>query len=533
MNRRFDEIIRTDVIVIGSGVAGLSTALAFGSKVRVSVVTKGDFGFGGSSPFAQGGIAVAMGADDSPLLHAEDTMAASAGLAVRDVVDVLTQAGPGQIERLRSFGAIFDLSPSGELLLGQEAAHRRRRILHARGDSTGAEVIRAMVHEVNSAPHIVVCQREFAVELCVDGGRVVGVSTVDSRGRTHLHLAPAVVLATGGVGQLYRCTTNPSEVTGDGLAMAIRAGARVADVEFVQFHPTAMVGGRDPMPLLTEALRGEGAVLRNASGRRFMADYHEDLELAPRDVVARAIWKEISDTGQVFLDAIEAVGDSFPTRFPTVWGFCQEGGLDPRKEWISVSPAAHFHMGGIDVNDDGRTSLDGLWACGEVSATGAHGANRLASNSLLEGLVFGVRVAQDISSRDTAESTASFEATETLQYTHTARERMARRAFRQLMWNDVGLVRSEDRLRVAIELIEQLKTRLSEGSGELANMLLVGHVIALAALARQESRGGHYRTDFPEPRDEYKHRQRFVAPEIDGPNLDSELEVVRKAELAL
>ncbi|HET7041406.1 MAG TPA: L-aspartate oxidase, partial [Gemmatimonadales bacterium] len=357
-------------LVVGSGAAGLTAALG-AAPLRCTVLTKARLGTGGSSPWAQGGIAAAVGRDDAPALHAADTMAAGAGLNDPHVVDILTAEGPERVKALLALGAHFDLDDTGGLSLHREAAHSRHRILHAR-DATGAEVVRTLVEAVRRAPEIRVVDEAFAIDLAVEDGQVVGLLAVHADGRKVLHVAPAVVLATGGLGRLYLHTTNPKEATGDGLAMAARAGARLVDLEFVQFHPTALATGADPMPLLTEALRGEGAVLIDERGDRFMLIEHPDAELAPRDVVARAIWRQLIAGHRVFLDATRAVGEEFPEYFPTVFHLCQEHGLDPRTQPIPVAPAAHYHMGGIAVDENGRTSLPGLWACGEVTATGAH-----------------------------------------------------------------------------------------------------------------------------------------------------------------
>ncbi len=498
------EVRETDVLVIGTGIAGLTAALGC-SPLRVDLITKSRFGAGGSSAWAQGGVAVAVGSDDAPALHAADTIAAGAGLNDPDVVAILTSEGPRRVEALLALGARFDRDAGGRLSLGREAAHSRRRILHAHGDATGAEMVRTLSQAVDQAPEVDVFERTFAVDLAVVDGEVAGVFAEHPDGRFVLHAAPAIVLATGGLGRIYSRTTNPIESTGDGLAMAARAGARLVDVEFVQFHPTALAAGADPMPLLTEALRGEGAILIDDRGERFMLAEHQDAELAPRDVVARAIWRQLASGRTVYLDATKAVGEAFPERFPTVYELCRKQGLDPRREPIAVSPAAHYHMGGIDVDASGRTSLSGLWACGEVSATGAHGANRLASNSLLEALVFGARVAEDLRRPRVARTrrhpgldahAATVDIPPGIGETRTA-EVVAE--VRRLMWEKVGLVRDEAGLTAALARLDELALSLPNLGGEARNLLAAGRLVAAAALARRESRGGHYRSDYPEP----------------------------------
>jgi L-aspartate oxidase len=512
-----DGVSRSEVLVIGSGTAGLTAALGC-APLRVTVLTKVRHGSGGSSPWAQGGIAAAVGRDDAPALHAADTMAAGAGLNDSHVVDILTAEGPQRVKALLALGAHFDRDGCGSLALGREAAHSRRRILHAR-DATGAEIVRTLVAAVRSAPEVRMIDGAFALDLVMDGAQVIGAVAVHADGRRLLHLAPAVVLATGGLGHLYLHTTNPPEATGDGLAMAARAGARLVDLEFVQFHPTALAVGADPMPLLTEALRGEGAILVDEAGRRFMPGAHPDAELAPRDVVARALWRQLKGGHRVFLDSRAAVGEEFPEHFPTVFRLCQEHGLDPRTEAIPVAPAAHYHMGGIAVDEQGRTSLPGLWAAGEVTSTGVHGANRLASNSLLEALVFGGRVAEDLRT--------GLPEVRTLRGLRTAAAAAAApalrapgdgklvTAIRQLMWNKVGLVRDEAGLKDALAELDRLSARHPHSAGEARNLLGVGRLVAAAALARRESRGGHFRCDYPVPDPAWQRRQ-FLTAAPDG-----------------
>ncbi|HEX6899589.1 MAG TPA: L-aspartate oxidase [Thermoanaerobaculia bacterium] len=510
-----DGVSRSDVLVVGSGAAGLTAALGC-KPLRVTVLTKARVGTGGSSPWAQGGVAVAVGKDDAPRLHAADTMAAGAGLNDPRVVDILTSEGPARVKALLALGAQFDLDNTGSLALGREAAHSRRRILHSR-DATGAEIVRTLVEAVHHAPEVQLLSQAFALDLVMEDGQVVGVVAVHADGRRVLHLAPAVVLAAGGLGRLYLHTTNPPEATGDGLAMAARAGAQLVDVEFVQFHPTALAAeGADPMPLLTEALRGEGAVLIDETGHRFMVDEHPDRELAPRDVVARAIWHRLMAGHRVFLDAREAVGEEFPDRFPTVFHSCQTYGLDPRVEPVPVAPAAHYHMGGVAVDERGRTSLPGLWACGEVSATGVHGANRLASNSLLEALVFGARVAEDLTSSLPSRTPRGWRvAGGTIPAISAPGDAELILAVRRLMWEKVGLLRDGAGLTQALEELQRLAALHPQAAGEARNLLWAGRIVAAAALERRESRGGHYRSDYPEP-DPAWQRRLFLTASPDG-----------------
>ncbi len=491
-----------DVLVVGSGVGGLTVALET-PGLQVGLLTKTELGCGGSSPMAQGGVAAAVGPGDSPAAHAEDTLAAAAGLAVPESVRILTEEGPARVAALLALGTRFDRDGAGDLALGREAAHGVARILHANGDATGAEIVRALRQAVESSPMVEVFERAFACELVREQGRVVGVLARHATGAVVLHLARAVVLATGGIGYVYRYTTNPRENTGDGLAMAARAGARLTDLEFVQFHPTALDVGDDPMPLLTEALRGAGATLVDECGRRVMTDVHPAGELAPRDVVARALWEQRGQGRRTFLDAREVLGMLGPrgaSGFPTAVRHCLAHGLDPRREPVPVSPAAHYHMGGVAVDTHGRTSLAGLWACGEVSCVGVHGANRLASNSLLDALVFGARVGRDLA-REVPELPPAKSLVgrhdDLLAGESTEEDAHAeiRGEIRDLMWRDVGLFRTGDGLQQAIHGLIGIRRRLGLGSSETHNLLLVALSVTQAAYARRDSCGAHFRAD--------------------------------------
>jgi L-aspartate oxidase len=495
------EMQRADALVVGAGIAGLIAALKL-QPAHVTVLSKTRLGKGAATDWAQGGIAAAVGKDDSPRLHAIDTQRAGAGISDTKIVEILTRDAPARIEELLELGAAFDRTDAGELALGREAAHQRRRIVKAGGDATGHEILKTLIEAVAAHPHILVVEDVIAEDLILDGGAVAGVYAHSHGSEERIALrAGAVVLATGGVGRLYRYTTNPVEATGDGIAMAARAGATLADMEFVQFHPTALAIGRDPMPLVTEAVRGEGATLVNDLGERFMLAVHPDAELAPRDVVARAIFEQQQRGRTVGLDARSAIGARFPKAFPTVFRFCMEAGIDPRVQNIPVTPAAHYQMGGIAVDEWGRTSLPRLWACGEASATGVHGANRLASNSLLEALVYGSRVAIDIES-GRPHAVASVERPARREHRAAAiTDTTAAQALsdlRNLMYANVGLVRNASGLREALARIAEFDASPASAHGELRNLLVVGQLIAEAALARRESRGSHYRSDYPQ-----------------------------------
>jgi L-aspartate oxidase len=489
----FDRLVTADVLVVGSGISGLSAALA-AAPARVVVTSKGTL-TSGSTPWAQGGIAAPIGRGDSPARHAADTLAVGGGRNDPAAVAVLTAEAAGAIDALVAAGVRFDGGPAGAPALAREAGHSLHRVLHADGDATGAEIARALAEAARHSAHITCLEHAFATDLVVAGGRAVGGAFRTADGERLLVAAPAVVLATGGIGRVYANTTNPPEVTGDGLAMARRAGVRLADLEFVQFHPTALAGGGDPMPLLTEALRGEGAVLLDGSGRRFMQGEHPDAELAPRDVVARAIWRRVVAGERVVLDAREAVGVTFPDRFPTVFSACTEHGIDPRFEAIPVAPAAHYHMGGIATDLHGRSSLRGLWAVGEASRSGVHGANRLASNSLLEGAVFGARAGVSAAAEGfPAPTTAELgEARDPGAEPEPQPDAIA--LLRDVMWTGVGVVRTGSGIRSALDELERLDDKIHPAPSEMRSMVEAARLVAAAALARPQSCGAHYRGD--------------------------------------
>lgn len=466
------------VIVVGAGLAGVATALHL---APLPVLLLGPQMRSTASGMAQGGIAVATGPDDDPALHAADTHAAGAGLCDPQTVARVTEAGPGLVQDLIARGVTFDRAADGSLARGLEAAHGRSRILHAGGDATGWTVLETLTARSAEATHIIRRSDLAAHRLEMREGRITGLWATDADGSLVFLPARAVVLATGGLGGLYAATTNPAGARGSGLALAARAGAVLRDLEFVQFHPTAIATGSDPMPLATEALRGAGATLVDERGARIMAGVAQG-DLAPRDVVARAIHTALAQGRTVFLDAREAVGADFPHRFPTVHRLCREAGLDPVRQPIPMRPAAHYHMGGIAVDGRGRTSLEGLYACGEVASTGLHGANRLASNSLLEALAFARWIAGDIAGTTAAPLPRPGPAPRRQQ----ARDRAA---LRRVMEQDVGVVRTADGLTRAL-------TALAPQAGE-DDAHLVAALVALAALDREESRGGHFRADHP------------------------------------
>ncbi|GAA1891419.1 L-aspartate oxidase [Lapillicoccus jejuensis] len=515
--------LTADVVVVGSGIAGLTTALALRSHVEsVLLVTKTVLDEG-STAWAQGGIAAALAPEDTPEEHLHDTLVAGVGVCDVDAVTALVREGPGRVRELVALGAEFDRGPDGEILLTREGGHHRDRIAHAGGDATGREISRALIaalHRVQDDPGIRVVEHALVVDLLQDADErvcgvtlhVIGEGQVDGVGAAH---ARAVVLATGGLGQVYGATTNPSVSTGDGMAVALRAGAVMADLEFVQFHPTVLWLGADSggqQPLISEAVRGEGAVLVDAAGERVMAGVHPMGDLAPRDVVARAIVARMRATGSdhVYLDARHLGREKLERRFPTILAACRSHGIDPVTDLVPVAPAQHYASGGVAVDLVGRTSLEGLWACGECSCTGVHGANRLASNSLLEGLVFAHRIAQDVSDRlargelpPTTPAPPDGESGVLLRPRH-------RHAVQQAMSAGSGAVRSAGSTAATAATLAALAAD-ADAAGrtagprawETTNLLHLGRLLTHVAGLREETRGGHVRDDFPRRDDEH------------------------------
>ncbi|OWA08046.1 L-aspartate oxidase [Streptomyces sp. CS113] len=526
--------VAADVVVVGSGVAGLTAALRCeAAGLRTVVVTKARLD-DGSTRWAQGGVAAALGEGDTPEQHLDDTLVAGAGLCDADAVRILVTEGPDAVRRLIATGAHFDESTEGGLALTREGGHHRRRIAHAGGDATGAEISRALVEAVRTRG-IRTVENALVLDLLTDAdGRTAGVTLHvmgegqhDGVGAVH---APAVVLATGGMGQVFSATTNPAVSTGDGVALALRAGAEISDLEFVQFHPTVLFLGPDAegqQPLVSEAVRGEGAHLVDADGVRFMLGQHELAELAPRDVVAKGITRRMQEQGteHVYLDARHFGRAMWEHRFPTILAACRAHGIDPVTEPIPVAPAAHHASGGVRTDDHGRTTVPGLYACGEAACTGVHGANRLASNSLLEGLVYAERIAADIAAGHTA-GTLHARVPAPLPHPYHPEHPLlppeARLTIQRIMTDGAGILRSADSLARAADLLDGLHTEAREAlhehgktsepgvdTWEATNLLCVARVLVAAAARREETRGCHWREDHAD-RDDTTWRRHIV-----------------------
>ena len=499
-----------DFLVIGGGIAGLSAVIRLAERGRVLCVTKESLAESNTS-YAQGGIAVAMGGEADVALHLSDTLGAGDGLVDRAAAETLVSEGPLRVQELLEWGTQFDRGAAGELLRTREGAHSLSRILHAHGDATGREIARALLEHVRTLPTVELREWTTTVDLVMEGERIVGATLLDREERLTGVRARAVLIASGGAGQVYSDTTNPAVATGDGIAMAYRAGATVEDMEFYQFHPTAFLGEGAPRFLLSEALRGEGALLVNAQGERFLLALHPQAELAPRDVVARAITREAL-RGPVYLDMRGVTGVEFRERFPGISGFLAEYGLNLARDLVAVRPAAHYLMGGIRTDVAGRTTLPGLYAAGEAACTGVHGANRLASNSLLEGLVFGAAAAATMMAEVRPAQGANF-VHEIKGFMHTSDskpfvEEWIRR-LRDLMWLDAGLLRDVEGLHRAEKELQQMTQDMPAGmtrrAVEARNLFTVAGMIVQCALGREESRGAHFRKDFPNRNELAKH----------------------------
>lgn len=496
------------ILIVGAGLAGLFLALRLAPR-PCTIISPAPLGQAASSAWAQGGLAAALHPQDSPEQHASDTVKAGAGLVDPAIARLIAEDGPKRVRDLIELGVPFDRTPDGQLALSLEAAHSHPRVARVAGDLAGKAIMGALTAAVKAAGHIEIVEHVRAVGLLQDaGGRIGGAILKDRRGRMSTFTSPETVLCTGGSGGLFRVTTNPPQARGDALAMVWAAGGVIADPEFVQFHPTAMDVGLDPSPLATEALRGEGARLVGENGDPFMARYHQDAELAPRDEVARAIHTELSERRRVFLDTREAIGDHIKSHFPTVFAACMAAGIDPRTQTIPVAPAMHYHMGGILSDTWGRSSLNGLSVCGECSSTGAHGANRLASNSLLEAVVMAARIADRL--RDGHVTTAQESAGE---IPHDIPDD-ALQTLRDEMATKCGVVREANGLISVLAEIDRLEQQYGP-----ARTLIAARLIASSALNREESRGGHYRSDFKDPASDatrtFVSRERQSLPVLD------------------
>ncbi len=519
----------TGFIVVGAGIAGLRAAISLAESGSVLVLTKESLGESNTS-YAQGGIAVAMGGEEDVALHLEDTVQAGDGLVDRAAAAILVEEGPKRVEELLSWGAGFDREKSedgaGKLMLTREGAHSLPRILHAHGDATGAEIGRTLLAKSQSLPNINLRPWVTCVDLLFDenSGAVAGLSVLDGDGKRAEIRARAVLLASGGAGQVYSDTTNPAVATGDGIAMAYRARAEIADMEFYQFHPTALSLPGVPRFLLSEALRGEGAYLRNDRGERFMGKYHPRLELAPRDVVARAITREgfgerSGETRAVYLDMRHVKGLDFARRFPGISSFLKQHGFDLGRDLVPVRPAAHYLMGGVRTDHWAQTSLPRLYAAGEAACTGVHGANRLASNSLLEGLVFGSRAAEAMQDESALPAFVAAVSAEWPEEVGDSPDTLLPE-LQRAMWEKAGLLRDAEGLLSLREDLERLSERLPSPVGrrtlEINNLVTIGSLITESALAREESRGAHFRNDFP-VRDDARFARHSVARRVEEP----------------
>jgi L-aspartate oxidase len=480
------------IVIVGAGLAGLFTAIKL-APLNVVIVASKKLGSGTSSQWAQAGIAAAMGKSDSILSHLKDTIDVGGGIVDEKIAELVITNGPSRVNDLIALGVPFDKDTNNELILRKEAAHQHNRIVSVRGDMTGKKIMETLTQIVKKSDHIRVIEGYNATELHQIDGKIQGIS-IQKENKVELINSNCIVLATGGVGQLYKITTNSKEALGDGVGMAARAGAVLSDMEFVQFHPTAFDIGIDPAPLATEALRGEGALIVNTKDERFIYNSHKDGELAPRDIVARSIFQEQQKGQKVFLDCRGDLGNRMINDFPTVYQLCRNSGINPREDKIPISPAAHYHMGGILTDENGKTNIEGLYACGENACSGVHGANRLASNSLLEAIVFG-----DIISKDIKENMNKSIPNKEVRIDITKSKSLSilkLQELRSIMTEFVGVERDQEGLEKAYSMVQDIYTEYTK-NGFLNNSLITSLLIIQSALARKEHRGSHYRKDFP------------------------------------
>ena len=516
-----DSLHSTDVIVIGSGISGLMTAICLHPR-KVTLISKKKLGEASSSAWAQGGIAAAVGKDDNATIHFEDTIRASAGLSDEKIVKIITEEAAKIIKFLEEKGVNFDKDYTNNFLASQEAAHTRRRVLKVNGDSSGREIIKSLIENISKLENVTVLENITVDEIITEDNKVLGVigrhlgqNVADN---VTFFKAPNIVIATGGLGSMYEHTTNPRDIYGEGIAMAARAGAILCDMEFVQFHPTGMDVGLDPTPLLTEALRGDGAKLVDENDFEFMKKVHPNGDLAPHDIVSREL-QRLKDLGHsTFLDCRYFTNEQMMNSFPSAYSFLKKANIDFTKEKIPVTPAAHYHMGGILVDSEGKTSIEGLWACGEVSSTGAHGANRLASNSLLEAFVFGKIIAKSINSKIIkVKDLPWINVQKYLPKEKTASRVRAKKYIWQLrsIMNDlVGVYRNEQKLKKAFVEIDRIEREAKHLSAKLKDMILVARFVTYAALLRKESRGAHFRSDYPNSNNNYLNRRKTTLKEL-------------------
>lgn len=480
------------IVIVGAGLAGLFTAIKL-APLNVVIVASKKLGSGTSSQWAQAGIAAAMGKSDSILSHLKDTIDVGGGIVDEKIAELVITNGPNRVNDLIALGVPFDKDTNNELILRKEAAHQHNRIVSVRGDMTGKKIMETLTQIVKKSDHIRVIEGYNATEVHQIDGKIQGIS-IQKDNKVELINSNCVVLATGGIGQLYKITTNSKEALGDGVGMAARAGAVLSDMEFVQFHPTAFDIGIDPAPLATEALRGEGALIVNSKDERFILNIHKDGELAPRDIVSRAIFQEQQKGQKVFLDCRGDLGNRMINDFPTVYQLCRNSGINPSEDKIPISPAAHYHMGGILTDENGKTNIEGLYACGENACSGVHGANRLASNSLLEAIVFGEIISKEI--KENMNKSMPYKEVRIDITKSKSLSRLKLQELRSIMTDFVGVERDQEGLEKAYSMVKDIYTEYTM-NGFLNNSLITSLLIIKSALTRKEHRGSHYRKDFP------------------------------------